>query len=185
MCCAMSEPMVPPTYRYTLTWQDALAYERLPKTMPGIQQATLYIWLALAGALLITLPPELVGYVGTPRFWLTGAGLLVLQYLLFRGFRAIGRLNRARYRFPRPVEMAIAEEPDRLVITTDGKGTTVPFDQISMLLPTKSHLFVAVGRELIIVPAGAFVLPDTPQVLAARIDAFMRDRYQGEAAADS
>jgi hypothetical protein len=171
-----------PIYRTTLTWQDALAYERLPKTMPGIQQATLYIWLALAGILLIALPPEFVGYVGTPRFWLTGAGLLILQYLIFRLFRAVARLNRARFRFPRPVEMEVAEEDDRLLVTTAGKRKTVPFDEISMLLPTRQHLFMAVGRDLVIVPARAFTLPDTPQALAARIDAVMRDRYEGATA---
>lgn len=170
---------VTPAYRYTLTWQDALAYERLPRSMPGIQQATLYIWLALAGIFLITLPPELVGYAGTPRFWLTGAGLLVLQYAIFRTFRAVARLNRARYRFPRPVEMEVVEEDDHLLVTQDGKSRTIPFDQVSMLLPTKQYLFMAVGRDLVIVPVTAFTLPDTPQALAARIDAFMRDRYEG------
>lgn len=177
----MAEPSTTPTYSYTLSWQDALAYERLPKTMPGIQQATLYIWLALAGIILIALPPEIVGYAGTPRFWLTGAGLLVLQFVIFRLFRAVARLNRARYRFPRPVDMELVEEDDRLTVTTDGKRTTVPFEQISMLLPTKAHLFMAVGRNLVIVPARAFTLPDTPQALAARIDAVMRDRYEGAA----
>jgi hypothetical protein len=176
----MNQPLA--TYRYTLTWQDALAYERLPRSMPGIQQATLYIWLALAGLLLITLPPELVGYAGSPRFWLTGAGLLILQYLIFRLFRAVARLNRARHRFPRPVEMAVMEDDDHLVVTAGGKSTTILFDEIGMLLPTKQHLFMAVGRELVIVPASAFTLPDTPQALAARIDAFMRDRYEGAAA---
>jgi hypothetical protein len=177
----MNQPLA--TYRYILTWQDALAYERLPRSMRGIQQATLYIWLALSGIFLITLPPELVGYAGTPRFWLTGAGLLVLQYAIFRGFRAVARLNHARYRFPRPVEMEVVEEDDHLVVTTDGKTKTVPFEEIGMLLPTRDYLFMAVGRDLVIVPARAFTLPDTPPALAARIDAFMRDRYEGEAAA--
>jgi len=180
----MSEPSIAPIYHYTLTWQDALAYARLPRSMPGIQQATLYIWLALAGIFLIALPPELVGYAGSPRFWLTGAGLLVLQYLIFRAFRAIARLNRARYRFPRPVEMEVVEEDDRLLVTANGKAMTIPFDEIGMLLPTKQHLFMAVGRDLVIVPVSAFTLPDTPQDLAARIDAFMRDRYEGAAAAN-
>jgi len=126
-----------------------------------------------------------VGYAGTPRFWLTGAGLLVLQYLIFRLVRAIGRLNRARYRFPRPVEMEVVEGDDHLVVTADGTSRPIPFDEIGMLLPTKSHLFMAVGRDLIIVPATAFTLPDTPQTLAARIDAFMRDRYEGGTAAES
>ncbi len=171
--------------RYTLTWQDALAYERLPKTMPGLQQATLYLWLALAGALLIALPPEVVGTLGSPRFWLTGAGLLVLQYLIFRAARAIMRLNRARYRFPRPVGMEVMPAEDHLVLRRDGKTQTVPFDQIVMLLPSKEHLFMAVGRELVIIPASAFDAPEGPQRLAAEIDAFMRDRLGAPGAEDA
>ena len=170
---------------YTLTWQDALAYERLPKTMPGLQQATLYIWLALAGILLIALPPELVGTTGSPRFWLTGAALLVLQYAIFRLGRAVMRLNRARYRLPRPVEMELTEADDHLVVTTAGKSRTIPFDQIGMLLPAKGHLFMSVGRDLIIVPASAFPEPDGPKRLAADIDAFMREKYGAEPAESS
>ena len=168
------------SYRYTLTWQDGLAYERLPRTMPGLQQATLYLWLALAGILLVALPPEIVGDTGSPRFWLAGAGLLIQQYLIFRLARAVMRLNRARYRFPRPIEVEVREADDHLVVTTDGRSRTVPFDQVGMLLPTKTHLSLAVGRDLVVIPAAAFSLPDTPLALAARIDAFMRNRL-GEA----
>ena len=47
-------------YRYRLDWQDGLAYERLHRQMTGLQTITFYLWLLLAGCLLIALPPELV-----------------------------------------------------------------------------------------------------------------------------
>ena len=165
------------TYRYTLTWQDGLAYERLPREMPGLQKITLYIWLGIAGILLIALPPEVVGDVNTPRFWLSGAALLIIQYLIFWMLRSITRLNRARYRYPAPAEIGLTQWPDHLVVEQNGKTTTVPFEEIGVLLPTATHLFIAAGRDLIIVPASAF-----PQGaagiadMAAAIDGFMRDK---------
>jgi len=168
------------TYGYTLSWQDALAYERLPKEMPGLQKVTLYIWLGIAGIFLIALPPEVVGEVNTPRFWLSGAALVIIQYLIFWVLRGVTRLNRARFRYPAPAEVALTQWPDRLVVEQDGKGTTVPFEEIGVLLPTATHLFIAAGRDLIIVPAAAF-----PQGaagiadLAATIDGFMREKLAG------
>lgn len=177
------------TYRYTLTWQDALAYERLPKDLPGLQKVTFYIWLGLAGILLVALPPEVVGDVNTPRFWLSGAALVIIQYFIFWALRAITRLNRARYRYPTPSQIILTQWPDRLEVEGDGKATTVPFTEIAALLPTATHLFIAAGRDLIIVPASAF--PEGPAGiadLAAAIDGFMRDKLAesaGELAASS
>ena len=166
------------TYRYTLTWQDALAYERLPREMPGLQKITLYIWLGIAGILLVALPPEVVGDVNTPRFWLSGAALVIIQYLIFWVLRGITRLNRARYRYSAPTEIVLTQWPDHLVVEQNGKVTTVPFEDISVLLPTATHLFIATGHDLIIVPALAF-----PQGaagiadLSAAIDGFMREKH--------
>jgi hypothetical protein len=170
----------PTTYRYTLTWQDALAYERLPKELPGLQKITLYIWLGLAGLLLVALPPEVVGDENTPRFWLSGAALVLIQYLIFFVLRAIIRLNRARYRFPAPTEFVVIEEPDRLLVNQAGKATIVPFMEIRALLPTAHHLFIAAGKELIIMPMGAFSDPTAMAQLVDRIDYQARDRSDDE-----
>ena len=165
-------------FRYTLTWQDALAYERLPKTMPGIQQATLYIWLAIAGVLWIALPPELVGDNGTPRFWLSGVALLVLQYLIFRLARAVARLNRARHRYPAGVEMVVSQWPDRLSVERDGTTRVIAFEEIGALLPTAERLFIAAGRDLVIIPATAAGGAEGMARLVESIDGFMRQRYE-------
>ena len=163
-------------FRYTLTWQDALAYERLPKTMPGLQQATFYIWLAIAGVLLIALPPELVGDAGTPKFWLSGAGLVIVQYLIFRLARAVTRLNRARFRYPASVEMVVTQLPDRLLVERDGRQTIAPFEEMGALLPTAQRLFIATGRDLLIMPVAAFGDAQRMEEFVAAIDGFMRER---------
>jgi hypothetical protein len=179
----MSDATPVAVFRYTLTWQDALAYERLPRDLPGLQKITLYIWLALAGIFLVALPPELVGEVNTPRFWLTGAALVIIQYLIFVVLRGITRLNRARYRIPAAIEAMLAQWPDRLVVERDGKVSTIPFEEIGALLPTVRHLFVAAGRELVIVPAAAFGEAAGMQELVDAIDGYMRVRLAADSVA--
>jgi hypothetical protein len=169
-------------YRYRLDWQDALAYERLARRMTSLQTVTFYLWLLLAGCLLIALPPELVGDTGSPRFWLTGAALLVAQYLIFWVARGVARLNRARYRYPAPVEIELAQWGDHLVVTTDGKRATVPFEEIGALLPTPERLFIAAGKSLVIVPAAALGGADGMARLVDAIDGFMREKYTGQTA---
>ncbi|MDR3474186.1 MAG: hypothetical protein P4M09_21265 [Devosia sp.] len=184
----MPEPEPAPTpvaiFRYRLDWQDALAYERLPRDLPGLQKITLYIWLGLAGILLIALPPELVGEPNTPRFWLSGAALVLLQYLIFVLLRGLTRLNRARYRYPAAIEMVLTQWPDRLLVETDGKGTTVPFEEIGALLPTAERLFIAAGGELVVVPASALGDAAGMQQLVDAIDGYMAERHARAAAVD-
>ena len=169
------------TYRYQLTWQDALAYERLPKDLPGLQKMTLYIWLALAGLLLVALPPELAGEVNTPRFWLTGAGLVLIQYAIFWLARGVRRLNRARYRFPAAVDMVVTQWPDRLAVDRGGAETTVPFEEIGALLPTAERLFIAAGRDLVIMPVSVFGDATGMQRLVDAIDGYAREKREAEA----
>lgn len=173
----MTEPLA--TYRYTLTWRDALAYERLPRAMPLLWQITLYIWLAIAVVLLVALPPEVVGEYNTSRFWLTGAAMIVAQYLIYRGLRAFRRWDRAMLRYPRATAVELTEWPARLLVSAaDKPPTIVPFESIGVLLPTTDYLFMAVGRDLIVVPAGAF--DDTAggmEGMVSRIDGYMRLKH--------
>ena len=169
-------------FRYTLTWQDMLAYEQLPKTMPGLQRVTLYIWLGLAGFMLELLPPDLVGEFNTPRFWVAGALLVAVQYGIFWGLRALTRVNRARYRYPRAVDVVVEQWPDRLIVENPGKTMTVAFEDIGALLPTPARLFIAAGRELVIMPAGTFGDAGGMQQLVDSIDAYMRQQYAARAA---
>jgi len=164
------------TLCYSLTWQDALAYERLPKDLPGLQKMTLYIWLALPGLFLVALPPELAGDLNTPRFWLTGAALVLLQYLIFMTLRGITRLNRSRFRYPTPAEMVVTQHPGGLTVEQDGKATAVPFEAIGALLPTARHLFIAAGSDLVIVPVGAFGDAAGMAELVETIDSYMREK---------
>jgi|GEM_PF-3875667 len=174
------------TYRYTLDWQDGLAYERLPRGLTGLQSATLYIWLGLAGILLVALPPDVAGEVNTPRFWLTGAGLVLLQYVIFWLARGIRRLNRARFRYPATVEVEVGLWPDRLQVRSGEKPVTIPFEDIGALLPTAQRLFIAAGPELVIMPAAAFPDAAGMQRPIELIDGYMRQRLgtPGEASAE-
>ncbi|HTJ55975.1 MAG TPA: hypothetical protein VL418_00225 [Devosiaceae bacterium] len=173
------------TYRYSLNWQDALAYERLPKDLPGLQKITLYIWLALAGIFLIALPPDIAGEPNTPRFWFTGAGLVVLQYLIFFTLRAITRLNRARYRYPATVDAELSQWPERLEYREHDELKKIPFEEIGALLPTARHLFIAAGPDLVIVPVSAFGDAGRMAKLVDAIDGYMRKVREAQAAPGS
>jgi len=171
-------------FRYTLNWQDALAYERLPRDLPGLQKITLYLWLGLAGIVLIALPADIVGEINSIRFWLTGAGLVLLQYAIFVTLRGVTRFNRARYRYPVPADVALEQWPDHLVITSGGKTRQVRFEEIGALLPTAQRLFIASGHELIIVPLLAFEDGAGMAALVDAIDAYMRRKYEGDGKVD-
>ena len=51
------------------------------------------------------------------------------------------------------------------------------FDAIGMLLPTANHLFMAVGRDLVIVPLVAFGDAQGMSDMVAAIDGYMRRHY--------
>ena len=63
--------------RYTLTRQDALAYENLRGEMPGPQRVLYFLWLGLAGLLLAALPEEIAGTTWSTRFFIVGTALIV------------------------------------------------------------------------------------------------------------
>lgn len=170
--------------RYTLTAADALAYERLPRSLTGMQRATLYLWLVLAGILLVALPPELVGTISSPRFWLTGAAFLIVQWFVYIGLRAWWQRARAQARYPAPVEVAVEPFDDHLLLTEGGRTRSIPFEEIGMMLPAASHLFMAVGRDLVIIPLTAFGDQAGMDELVGRIDAYARDHQADFADAD-
>ncbi len=181
----MTEPLA--TYRYTLAWRDALAYERLPRSMPMLWQITLYIWLVIGVVLLVALPSEVVGEPNTSRFWLTGAAMIIVQYLIYRGLRALRRWDRARLRYPKPTAVELTEWPARLRVSEAGKPPTiVPFESIGALLPTTAYLFMAVGHDLVILPATAFEgTPGGMEGMVSRIDGYMREKHGEPAEIDA
>lgn len=173
---------------YTVSAEDALVYERLPREFRGAQTVLFYVWMGLAGFPLAALPESIAGPFFGWRFALCGAALLAVQYLIYRVVRDLLRRNRARFRYPKPVAATLQQAEDHLVVTEAGKRRTIPFTGISMLLPGPTHLFIAVGQDLVIVPASAFGEGEAGQdamlALTGTIDSFMADRYAAEAETD-
>ena len=180
----MTEPGPINAYRFTLTAADALAYERLPRELPGLQKFALFVWLGLGGAALGLLPETITGSLYGVQFWLLGAVLIGVQYLIFRLVRGALRWLRARRRYPQPVDIGLEQWPDRLVLTQAGRPRTIPFQAISMLLPTPNALFAAVDKDLLIVPRRAFAEDNDIMALADAIDAHARETIdRGQASA--
>jgi hypothetical protein len=170
--------------RYTLTRQDALAYENLRGEMPGPQRVLYFLWLGLAGLLLAALPEEIAGTTWSTRFFIVGTVLIGVQYLLFLGARALLRRNRARHRYPQPATAELERADDHFVVTENGKQRIVRFEDIGMLLPTAKHLFMAVGHDLVIVPMVAFSDASGMTEMVDAVDGFMREKYAVEGADD-
>lgn len=171
--------------RYTLTQQDALAYENLRGELPGPQRVLYFLWLGLAGLLLAALPEDIAGPTWSTRFFIVGTVLIGLQYLLFLGARALLRRNRARHRYPQPATVTLERAADHFVITENGKPRMVRFEDIGMLLPTASHLFMAVGDDLVIVPMAAFSNAGGMTEMVNSIDGYMREKYAVEGTGDT
>jgi hypothetical protein len=170
--------------RYTLTQQDALAYENLRGELPGPQRVLYFLWLGLAGLLLAALPQDIAGTTWSARFFIAGTVLIGVQYLLFLGARALLRRNRARYRYPQPATVKLERADDHFIVTENGKQKLVRFEDIGMLLPTANHLFMAVGHDLVIVPMGAFGDAGGMTEMVNAVDGYMRKKYAVEGADD-
>jgi hypothetical protein len=171
--------------RYTLTRQDALAYENLRGEMPGPQRVLYFLWLGLAGLLLAALPEDIAGTTWSARFFIAGTVLIGAQYLLFLGARALLRRNRARHRYPQPTTVKLERADDHFIVTENGKQRIVRFEAIGMLLPTASHLFIAVERDLVIVPMAAFSDASGMTEMVNAVDGFMREKYANQHASDA
>jgi hypothetical protein len=170
--------------RYTLTWRDALAYESLPRQ--GLSdRLVLFGWLGLAGVLAVALPEALAGETWSPRFWAVAAVLVFIQYLLFVVVRRAVRRARARHRYPAPVEAEIEWGGDHFALIEGGRRRIVRFEDISMMLPMASHLFMAVGDELVIVPLVAFGDEAGMAEAVEAIDGYMHAHYADLADADA
>jgi hypothetical protein len=165
-----------PPLHYTLNWEDALAYERLPRAASRIEQIAFWIWLALAGLIAVALPPELVGATSSLRFWITALGLVVIQYTIFMLVRAGWRRSRARGRIPQPTTVELELEPGQVLVVENGKRREIPFEAIGALLPARNYLFMAAGSELVIIPAAAFP-PHGMDAMVETINAHMVAHY--------
>jgi hypothetical protein len=155
---------------FTLTRHDALAYEQSAGRASPLGVLALVLWLGAWGVGALLLPAEWTGpRLGWASSVLVGIAL-ALGYVLALTLTALLQWLRAGARVPRPVEMTLAEWPDRLDVTRAGTlPETLPLRAIRESRLTRTHLLLTTDDGVVIVPRRAFVDPDALEELAARI----------------
>lgn len=173
---ATPQPEIPlATFRYTLEFADALAYERLRTRPRWTSRFAFAAWLALGVVVLAILPQSVTGPSSSLQFWGIGTLLILIQYGLYRIGRDLMRLRRASARVPDPIATELEQWPAHLVLTRNGAAQTILFSSIEALLPTPGHLFMAIPGDLVIVPARAFPGEEGIAGLADAIDTKVRE----------
>ncbi len=162
-------------WRYQLTSKDVLAWETLPGEI-GVSGKIGGLTLAIIAGLAMSLLPEAL--VGTPwqgRFVISGAIILSLAWLIFRGGRQIVSNQRARRAMPKPLDVTLEAWGDHLHEHRDGGNRTIAVELIAQVLETPDHVFVRSLQDLIIIPAYAFESLEEKRVFAAIWEAKSRN----------
>lgn len=155
---------------YTLTPADALAFEVLPRELSGWRKVLFLLWLGGAGVVLALLSPEWTGPEGGWQFWLVGAGLVAVAWLVAAGAMTVRRYVRARRRVPGPVAVTLRQWPDHLEVVVGGRTTYVAYETIAGVTTTAGHVFVTAPPEVVIVPAAAFASVGEMAAFGADVD---------------
>jgi len=159
------------TLRYTLTRADAIAYESSRPLLSWRKWAFL-LWLSSAGMVLAALPEDwIVGW----RFWVLGALLVGVNYLVAMMVMTLDSYRRAARRVPQPVAVEMEEWDNHLVVRSDGSIRRLAYENIAAAVLTTGHLFIHAPPDVVIVPNGAFAQPGDPNDLAEKIMAFGRE----------
>jgi len=143
-------------FTYTLTTADALAYECLPREMRGWRKWLLLLWLAGMGGLVAFLPVEWVGPEGGWMFWVAGALLVGLGWLIATAIMTTATRRRARRRTPVAQVVTLEQWGDHLAVTVDGRQSFVAWETIAAVTLGKTHVFIDAPPQVIIVPLRAF-----------------------------
>jgi hypothetical protein len=159
------------TLTFTYTRADALAYERFARRMTISGVLALILWLAIGPIVLWVLPDNWAGTPSLPTFWALGAVFVAILYVLAMIRMTIGDLRRSRRRLRAPHDVTIDEYADRLGVTGTGLPRFVSFADAGRPVITPTHLFVAHGAAVVILPRRAFPEEGSFDGLVARLTA--------------
>ena len=109
------------------------------------------------------------------RFWVLGALLVGVNYLVAMMVMTLDSYRRAARRVPQPVAVEMEEWDNHLVVRSDGSIRRLAYENIAAAVLTTGHLFIHAPPDVVIVPNGAFAQPGDPNDLAEKIMAFGRE----------
>lgn len=141
------------TYRFTLTADDAMAWETRPQEFGRGGKLGFLLPLLLVGAGIGLLPPA---WTAGWRLFVIGLGLVAVVYLGWTAALNFLAYRRARRRYPVPTEMVVEDWVEHLAVTENGREEFIAPETIGALIRTKEHLLITSGRHLVIMPRRAF-----------------------------
>jgi hypothetical protein len=159
------------TTTFTLTTADALAYEQAGSRITPLGVLSLLCWLGLWGAAALLIPADWAGPRLGWSFSILVSILVAIAYVLALLLIAVRQWLRARRRIRRPVELTLAEWPDRLDIISVGMPRVLLLSAVRRSILTRTHLLLDADEDVLILPRRAFPEEGTVEALAARIAA--------------
>lgn len=162
------EPLHTTTYR--LTTADALAYELAAQRLRPLGVGLLMLWLAAAGTAVLLVPIAWRGTPDTPGLWALAAIFAAIAYVLATILFSFRAWRRARRRLRRPMEVTLDEWPDRIALSGHGIPHNFDHSTIESRILTRSHLFLSIADDVLIVPRRAFPEEGTFEALLQRLD---------------
>ncbi len=162
------EPLHTTTYR--LTTADALAYEHAAQRLRPLGLVLFILWLAALGAAVLLVPITWRGPPDSPGFWALAAIFAAIAYVLAMIRLSFRAWRRARKRLRRPMEVTLDEWPDRFAISGHGIPHNFDHSTIESRILTRTHLFLRIADDVVIVPRQAFPEEGTFEALLQRLD---------------
>lgn len=150
------------TYSYTLSAEDALAWETLPREITGWGKLGYFLLIFVGGMSLALLPDT---WTEGWRIYALAVAWLALIWLGRTLVLTLGNRRRARRRYPQPVAVRVEEWGDHFAIAEAGRQRFMAYETVSHWVTGKRHLFICGGKDLLIIPASVF----EPNEMAALI----------------
>lgn len=144
------------TLTYTLTLADAQAWERLPRELKGWGFVTLLCWVGSVGGLAAFLPTSIIGDDWGYGFFAAMAVLGGAAWGVAILARQLAGEIRAWRRAGRDLRVKLRQWNDHLEVDEGGKRRRVGYDEVSTVSIGDSHVFIATGAGVLIVPERAF-----------------------------
>ena len=158
-------------WQFTLTHQDALAYLRLKREVPGPLKIVLGAWFMAGGVAFGLLPDWVVGLDGSWRNVAAFLAVIALQFAVLWLGRALWRQIRARRMVPVPLRGEFEEWID-CIAGTDILSQECAYlspELIGQVVDTPTHIFILNHYTTIIAPKTAFASPAEADAMAAHI----------------
>lgn len=170
-------------WQFTLTHEDALAYLRLKRELPGWAKWALGAWFIAGGAVFGLLPESVTGLEDSWRYFAVFCTVIALQFAIVLTARAVWWKIKARRMVREPLRGEFEEWID-CIAGTDILSQDCAYlspELIGQVVDTAAHIFVLNSNTAIVVRKSAFASRTEADEMAAHIRKLAAGPYYFEA----